>query len=199
MTPNFLRLGTATAFILAMTTSTGFAATFSELDTNGDEVLTEEEFVEVLGPHHGAIAYRQYNTNPEPVTVEVEQEVQATDPETGELLYEQGAPIMVEGIDANGEPAMVQATDPDTGDPLYEKGEPIMTTETVDVEIEGVTVDEIRRSERGFERSNAGKAGAYANKQQAEDNKANAGSKSSKSASASSKSKKGGKAKGKNK
>ncbi|MEL7106955.1 MAG: hypothetical protein AAGM21_13610 [Pseudomonadota bacterium] len=137
-------LTSAVALAGAMLCTAASAATFDEVDANGDSVLTEQEFIDALGGHHGPIAYRQYNTDAQPITLVTDEEVQATDPETGELLFNED------------------------GTPLLE----IITTET---QIEGVTVNEIRRSQRGFEQSNAGKARAAANMQRAAENRANAG------------------------
>ena len=161
-------VGSAAMLTLFVSASASYAATFSELDGNGDGVLTEQEFVEELGEHHGPIAYRQYNTNDEPVTVMVEEQVELT-------------------VDKNAETEGYTLTNPETGDARSATDEEIKLIETEktlvvmmekEVQIEGVTEDEVRRSQRGFERSNAGKARSYSNKQMAAENKANAGSKS---------------------
>ena len=167
------RLATTATIALALSATSGMAASFSEVDANGDTVLTEQEFIDALGAHHGKIAYRQYNTDAQPITVQVEETVQATDAD-GNLQFEQGDPILVEDPETGN---LVQATD-ENGNPLFEQGDPIFETIITDVQIEGVTVDEIRRSQRGFERSNAGKARAAANKQAAAEKQANAGNKS---------------------
>jgi hypothetical protein len=193
MKSKFQILGTTTAITFLMLASTGYAATFSELDTNDDDILTEEEFIEVLGPHHGTIAYRQYNTNAEPITVKTEKVVQAVD-DAGNSLFEKGEPVMTEDRDAEGN--LLQATD-DAGNLLFEKGEPIMETVVTETTVEGVTVDEIRRSQRGFERSNAGKARAYSNKQRAAENRTNSRSQSDKGSSGSSSGDRGGRGRNK--
>ena len=170
-------LGTAASLALVMSASTGAAATFSELDVNPEDgVLTEQEFVDALGTHHGAIAYRQYNTNSAPIDVEVQSDVEinwSQDEGTQEYMVEDPVTKLMR---APTEEELTLITDSQSEE---EFSGTITKTVTTTEQIEGVTEDEVRRSQRGFERSNAGKARSYANKQMAEENKANAGSKSS--------------------
>lgn len=166
------RLGVISAIVLLTCTPTAFAATFSELDTDGDDILSEQEFIDALGPHHGTIAYGQYNTDADPIVVQTVEEVQATDAD-GNLMFEQGAPVMVEMTDADGNTVLVQATDAE-GNLLFEQGAPIMETVVTETLVEGVTMEEIRRSRQGFERSTEGKARAFANKERASERRGEA-------------------------